>query len=99
MSLCVDLEKHFKFVIFCNQTFQATFEFVIFSDYLLVNKKYRDFDLPFSICLSKLFCDSFKTASLSLFPFDKMVNIEEKSRMLNFQRFHFPMELQATQFL
>ena len=43
-----------------------------------------------------------QTASLLLFPFGKsrkIVNIEEKWRTLNFQRIHFPMELQATQFL
>ena len=55
-------------------------------------KNIEIFEMPFSICLSKLFCNSFKTASLSLSIFDKMVNIEEKSRTLNFQRFHFLME-------
>ena len=39
-----------------------------------------------------MFCDSFKAASLSLSPFDKIKNTEEKSRTLNFQRFHFLME-------
>ena len=36
-----------------------------------------------------MFCDSFRTASLWLSPFGKMVNIEEKSHTLNFQQFHF----------
>ena len=50
-------------------------------------KNIEIFELPFSKCLSKLFCDSFKTASLSLSPFGKMVQVEEKSRKLNFQGF------------
>ena len=52
------------------------------------------FELPFYIGLSKLFCASFKTASVSLLPLSKMINIEEKSRTLNFKRFDFPMEFQ-----
>ena len=48
--------------------------------------------MPFSICLSNLFCDSFKIASLSLSPFAKMVGIEEKSRALSVQRFYFPLK-------
>ena len=87
----MDSEKHLKFAISCNQTLQTTFEFVKFSDYLPSNKNIEVFELPFLIGLSKLFGDSYKTASLSLSPFGKMVNIEEKSRKLNFQRFHFPM--------
>ena len=36
-ALCVGLEKHFKIAISCNQTLQATIEFVKFSDYLPLN--------------------------------------------------------------
>ena len=63
-----------------------------FLDYHLFNLNIEIFEVRLSKCLSKLFCDSFRIASLSLSPFCKMVNIEEKSRILNFQRFHFPIE-------
>ena len=37
MWLCVDLEQHLEFTAYCNQTLQAMFDLVKFSDYLPLN--------------------------------------------------------------